>query len=80
MSYDRHPFGRAGAIPSLRHTTGLALTIAAVGARRRLTQSSLLTAVGIILVPRRARERDVFSLPIRLSKMTIGTPVGIAVS
>ena len=48
-------------IPFLRNTTRFAATIAAVGARRRLTQLSLPTAVGIIPVPRRARERDVFS-------------------
>ena len=47
--------------PSLRHTTGFALTIAIVGGRKRLTQSSLQTAVGTIPVPRRAREHDVFS-------------------
>jgi len=54
------PPGRRS-IPFLRNTARFAATIAAVGARRRLTQSSLPTAVGIIPVPKKHPEHDVLS-------------------
>jgi hypothetical protein len=54
------PLGRRS-IPFLRNTTRFAAIIAAVGARRRLTQSSLPTAVSIIPVPKKRPEHYVVS-------------------